>query len=230
MEHKIQSDIVRDERISRYLKGKMNAQEEMKFLSDMESDDQLKQDAIAQARLVKGMAQVDHELIQELKNASDSKIAVSIGKKELRFRKPITWISIAASIVVILFAGYKGYDYYDTTRLGMEYANVFPMETIVRGNTDSTIESELQSLFDNVVDRKELTTTTTRLHELWDISNQDTYNDYTDYAPYIGWYLAIGYLEDYEKEKAKVVLKTMESQSQENVNTQSIITTLLKHL
>lgn len=209
MENDIQSAIRRDERISRYLKGKMNAQEEKQFLADMASDEQLKQDAIAQARLVKGMAQVDEELIQELKTTSESKIAYSAHSRRIMFRKPITWLSVAASVAVLLFAGYKGYDYYDTTRLGMKYATAFPMETLVRGETDDAVETELQMLFNNVVERKDLKETTKRLSELWELSNQETYNDYTDYAPYIGWYLAIGYLEEYEKGKAKVVLLNM---------------------
>ena len=125
------------------------------------------------------------------------------------FRKSITWLSVAASVTVLLFFGYKGYDYYDTTRLGMKYATVFPMETIVRGDTGTAVETELQTLFENVIERKDLSSTTKRLSELWDISNQETYNDYTDYSPYIGWYLAIGYLEDYEKEKAKSILTTI---------------------
>jgi hypothetical protein len=212
MENDIQSAIRRDERISRYLKGKMNAQEEKQFLADMASDEQLKQDAIAQARLVKGMAQVDEELIQELKTASESKIAYSGRSRRIMFRKPITWLSVAASVAVLLFAGYKGYDYYDTTRLGMKYATAFPMETLVRGETDDAVETELRMLFNNVVERKDLKETTKWLSELWELSNQETYNDYTDYAPYIGWYLAIGYLEDYEKGKAKVVVTTMFNQ------------------
>ena len=121
---------------------------------------------------------------------------------------------MAASIAILLFAGYKGYDYYDTTRLGMRYANAFPMETVVRGDSNSIVDSELQELFDNVVERKDLRNTTERLAELWEIANQDTYNNYTDYAQYIGWYLAIGYLEDYEKNKAKSVLLTMVKQKE----------------
>lgn len=198
--------IDRDERISRYLKGQMTPQEETEFLVDMESDEQLKQDAIAQARLVKGMAQVDYEFIQELKNTPEAKIISSIRPPRSVFIKPITWISMAASVAVLLFAGYKGYDYYDTTRLGMKYATVFPIETVVRGDADSSVDIELQILFENVIDRKDLTFTTKRLSELWEISNQETYNDYTDYAPYIGWYLAIAYLESYEKEKAVSIL------------------------
>lgn len=230
MENDIQSAIRRDERISRYLKGKMNDQEEKQFLADMESDEQLKQDAIAQARLVKGMAQVDEELIQELKTASESKIAYSGRSRRIMFRKPITWLSVAASVAGLLFAGYKGYDYYDTTRLGMKYATAFPMDTLVRGETDYAVETELQMLFNNVVERKDLKETTKRLSELWELSNQETYNDYTDYAPYIGWYLAIGYLEDYEKGKARTVLLNMLDDAHISIFIKDQIKLILKRL
>lgn len=230
MENNIQSDIDRDERIAQYLKGQMNPQEETKFLADMESDEQLKQDAIAQARLVKGMAQVDDELIKELRNAPKAKIAASLRPPRIVFRRPVAWLSVAASVTVLLFAGYKGYDYYDTTRLGMKYAAALPMETLVRGDKDSTIETELQTLFENVVERKDLPSTTKRLSELWELSNQETYNDYTDYAPYIGWYLAIGYLEDYEKEKAKFILEQLNGQSQDREPLESKINDILDQL
>lgn len=230
MEINIQSMLDRDERISRYLKGLMSIQEETKFLADMESDEQLKQDAIAQARLVKGMAQVDYELIQELKNTPKAKITSSVHPPRIIFRKPVTWLSVAASVAVLLFAGYKGYDYYDTTRLGMKYATAFPMEILVRGNADSTVDIEIQSLFDNVIKRKNLSSTTKRLYELWEISNQETYNDYTDYAQYIGWYLAIGYLEDYEKEKAKCILHIMLDDENVSLSIKDQIKELLKRL
>lgn len=230
MENNIQSILDRDERISRYLKGLMSIQEETKFLADMESNEQLKQDAIAQARLVKGMAQVDYELIQELKNTPKAKLTSSLRPPRIIFRKPVTWLSVAASVLVLLFAGYKGYDYYDTTRLGMKYATAFPMETLVRGDTDSNVDKELQTLFENVVERKDLSTTTKRLSELWEISNLETYNDYTDYAAYIGWYLAIGYLEDYEKDKAKSILRLLSSQYQDREYLDSTINDILNQL
>lgn len=226
MENNIQSMLERDERISRYLKGLMSIQEETKFLADMESDEQLKQDAIAQARLVKGMAQADYELIQELKNTTKAKITSLLRPARII----ATRLSVAASVAVLLFAGYKGYDYYDTTRLGMKYATAFPMETLVRGDIDSTVEKELQILFENVVERKDLSATTKRLSELWEISNQQTYNDYTDYAPYIGWYLAIGYLEDYEKETAQCILHIMLNDENVSTSIKDQIKELLKRL
>lgn len=222
--------IERDERIARFMKGKMDSQEEARFISDMESDEKLRLEAIAQARLIKGMSQVDEEVVCELKNASESQIVAMLRPRRSLFRKSFTWMSMAASIAILLFAGNKGYDYYDTTRLGMRYANAFPMETVVRGDSNSIVDSELQELFENVIERKDLRNTTERLAELWEIANQDTYNDYTDYAPYIGWYLAIGYLEDYEKGKAKTILINMGNKYSDNYNFERNINILLNSL
>jgi hypothetical protein len=110
-----------------------------------------------------------------------------------------------------VFVGFKSYDYYDTTSLGREYANTFPVSTIVRGETNADIDTELTTLFNNVTEGKDLDNTTSRLKTLWDLAKQDTYNDYTDYAPYIGWNLAVGYLRNYEKAMARNVLSEMET-------------------
>lgn len=216
MKPDIQSALHRDERISRYLKGRMNPEDEAQFLKDMESDKQLKEDAINQARIIKGMRQADDELLQTLKQASKSEVANALRPRKKMFHKPVMWLSIAASAAILVFSGYKGYDYYNITHLGIQYASEFPMETIIRGDSNSEVESELQTLFDNIQKRNDLTATTQRLAELWDIANQDTYNDYTDYAPYIGWYLAIGYLEDFEKDKAKEILNKLSHINSDN--------------
>lgn len=209
MKPDIQSALNRDERISRFLKGLMNLEDEAQFLKDLESDKQLKEDAINQARIIKGMQQVDNELLQTLKHASKSEVANALRPRKKMFHKPVMWLSIAASAAILVFSGYKGYDYYNTTHIGIQYASEFPMETIIRGDSNSEVESELQTLFDNVQKCNDLATTTHRLAELWDMANQYTYNDYTDYAPYIGWHLAIGYLEDYDKDKAKRILNQL---------------------
>jgi len=108
-----------------------------------------------------------------------------------------------------VFVGFKSYDYYDTTSLGREYANTFPTSTIIRGEANADVDTELTMLFNNVAEGKDLDNTTSRLATLWELSKQETYNDYTDYAPYIGWNLAIGYLRNYEKTNAKAVLEEM---------------------
>ena len=209
-ENKVQEkDLLNDERISRFMQGQMNPDEEAAFLEELNSNEELRNQAIAQARLVKGMKQVDDELKDVFRNTDEQTIR-RIAKGTISYKNhSARWLAIAASVVFVVFVGFKTYDYYDTTNLGREYANTFPTSTIIRGETNTDVETELAILFDNVAESKDLDNTTSRLETLWELSKQETYNNYTDYAPYIGWNLAIGYLENYEKIKAKVILVKM---------------------
>lgn len=231
-----------DERISRFLQGVMDSGDESAFLEELKGNPDLRQRATAQARLIKGMKQVDEELVSAFKKADKSDIIQlqnslknesnginaaigSIPSYNILDENDVDLLAqssksysvftirrfiAAASILLIFFVGYRTYDYYDTTNLGKEYANTFPITTIVRGETNESVENELATLFENVANNEKLDETITRLSVLWKTAKQDTYNDYTDYAPYIGWYLAIAYLEDYEKDKAKEILTEME--------------------
>ena len=205
-------DLRNDDLIDRFMQGQMDENEEKAFLEELNQNEELRERAILHARLVKGMAQVDDEIIEAYSEAEDPSknnkaTVVSIDKKH-----SARWLAIAASIVFIVFVGFKSYDYYDTTSLGREYANTFPTSTIIRGEANTDVDTELTMLFNNVAEGKDLNNTTYRLKILWEQAKQDTYNDYTDYSPYIGWNLAIGYLRNYEKAKAKNVLKEMKQE------------------
>ena len=205
-----EKDLLNDERISRFMQGMMESEEETAFMEELKNNTDLRDQAIAQARLVKGMKQVDEELKDAFREADEQAIRSIANEAVGRKNKSIHWLAIAASIVFIVFVGFKSYDYYDTTSLGREYANTFPTSTIIRGETNADVDTELTILFNNVAEGKDLDNTTSRLATLWELSKQDTYNDYTDYAPYIGWNLAVGYLRNYEKAKAKDILKEIE--------------------
>ena len=208
-----EKDLLNDERISRFLQGKMDTDEEAAFMEEMKNNDDLRNQAIAQARLVKGMKQVDEELKDTFRLVDEQtiqRIAKDVSETSVSKKSSARWLAIAASVVFIVFVGFKSYDYYDTTSLGKEYANIFPTTSIIRGETNTDVETELSTLFNNIAECKDLDETTSRLATLWELSKQDTYNDYTDFSPYIGWNLAIGYLENYEKAKAKDVLNEME--------------------
>ena len=202
-------DLVNDERISRFMQGLMEADEEDAFQIELKNNEELRNQAIAQARLVKGMKQVDEELKEMFQRTDEQTIRNIANRVTARKNRSTRWLAIAASVVFIVFVGFKSYDYYDTTNLGKEYANAFPTSSIVRGELNTDVESELKALFDNVAQNRDLDNTTSRLKTLWELSKQESYNDYTDYSPYIGWNLAIGYLENYEKAKAKEILKEM---------------------
>ena len=205
-----EKDLVNDERISRFMQGLMEADEEDAFQIELKNNEELRNQAIAQARLVKGMKQVDEELKEMFQRTDEQTIRNIANRVTARKNRSTRWLAIAASIVFIVFVGFKSYDYYDTTNLGKEYANAFPTSSIVRGELNTDVESELKALFDNVAQNRDLDNTTSRLKTLWELSKQDTYNDYTDYSPYIGWNLAVGYLRNYEKAKAKDILKEIE--------------------
>lgn len=206
-----EKELQNDEQISRFMQGLMEADEETAFLEELKNNEDLRNQAIAQARLVKGMKQVDEELKDAFRQADEQTISRIANEVVGGKKKSAHWLAIAASIVFIVFVGFKSYDYYDTTSIGREYANTFPTSTIIRGEANIDVDTELTMLFNNVAEGKDLDSTTSRLKTLWELSKQDTYNDYTDYSPYIGWNLAVGYLRNYEKTKARSVLSEMET-------------------
>lgn len=130
-------------------------------------------------------------------------------KKRIPFTKVVSWLSIAASLFLIVWVGIGYNDYSKTTRLAEEYENVFESPIISRGAQTSETEQRLQSLFDNVSTKTDLDNTLHELSLLWELSTMETYNDYTEYASEIGWYLAIGYLKDNDKKHAKVMLEKL---------------------
>lgn len=209
MKNKVNTyDIGQEERIECFLRGAMTSEEERRFLEELDKDSELRENALVRARLIKGMKQVDADVVQAFRDV-DIKDVETIVKRTSRKKSSLHWYAIAASFVAVLFVGYQSYDYYKITSLGKEYAMEFLINSIVRGTSDSNVEQELAMLFEDIIDADNLDTTTTRLAYLWKMANQDIYNEYTDYAPYIGWYLAVGYLKDYEKEKAKDILKDL---------------------
>ena len=191
-----------EERINRYLRGEMTPEEEALFEVDLQKDEILRKQAEAAARMIKGMEFVgkehDKSLVKKMKASSQNRI------------KPVWWMSIAASIAIIVTVGYHIYDYSATTRLGREYATVFPMSDIIRGEEDENVSATLTILFDNVANGKDLDNTIKQLEILWQKSQSDTYNEYTTYAPYIGWNLAIAHLRNYDKKEAKKVLDDLQ--------------------
>ena len=228
-----------DERIANYLKGKMTADEEQAFIQELKSDPELKEKAIAMARLAKGLKEVgavqDQETLSEMLCADKSEIievaqntinpiaddvhiaAVSVAPEPAAANKKVVpmpsvakWLSMAASIALIIWAGFGYNDYHKTTSLGNQYGDVFESSQLTRGAAKgaepSEAETKLTKLFEKIKEKNDLDNTIHELALCWELATQETYDDYTDYAPEIGWYLAIGYLKDNDKKNAKAVL------------------------
>lgn len=210
-----------DELIRLYLTGQMGEEEESAFLERMEIDEELRTRAVVQARLAKGMNDEITDALKQVDEATIRKIAAKVSKQGSEYKQETTaarrriyapMFAMAASLLLCVFLGIRTYDYFDTTRLGEKFANEVPFSVSeeVRGEEDRDVIDELVTLFANVSDGKDLGQTTARLAELWEESKQENANDYTEYSHDIGWHLAIGYLKDNEKEKAKNVLWEME--------------------
>jgi len=210
-----------DDLIDRYLTGQMEEEEETAFLERMKSDEELRTRAVVQARLAKGMNDEITDALKQVDEATIRRIAAKVSKQgsehkqettAARRRVYVPMFAMAASLLLCVFLGIRTYDYYDTTRLGEKYADEVPFSVSeeVRGEEDRAVIDELATLFANVSDGNDLGQTTTRLAELWEEINKGNYNDYTNYSSDIGWHLAIGYLKDNERTKAKNVLWEME--------------------
>ena len=210
-----------DERITAYLKGKMSATEETQFIIELQNNPELKAKAVAMARLVKGMKEVgtkrdmktkeaflvstQEEVKQMARNVSAERKA-----KLLAVRQISIWMSLAASIILIVWGGFIYNDYRTTMALADEYAMAFETSIYSRGEeVSSEAEQKLAQLFDNVKNKKELKNTLHDLSLCWEISQMETYNDYTVYSAEIGWYLTIGYLNDNDRKNAKIVLERL---------------------
>ena len=226
-----------DDRIVAYLKGKMSEEEEQQFMKELKENPELKAKAIAVARLVKGLKEVGTEQDKKTQDAflafSDEwvetavKQAINTQEKEpaeaetkktktISIYRTATWLSIAASLICIIWLGLTYNNYRKTTGLGDEYVDAFDTGIFVRGEENTgEAEKKLSALFQNVKDNRDLDETIHELSLCWELSTMEVYNDYTDYSADIGWNLAIAHLKDNNKKDAKAVLEKLVFDSEE---------------
>lgn len=224
------------EKIEKYLKGLMDKNEEKTFLQELEKNPELKERAIAMARLAKGVQAAgvknDEDTIDAFRSSdidSIKKIADKVSNAKfntitsneskvisINNRHHLSWIAAAACFACIFFVGYQYNSYYQTASLGDEYASSFDVEYNIARGDESKVEIELQELKQNISVGQDLENTIHRLEILWELSLMDTYNEYTDLSPDLGWNLAIAHLKNNERTEAMIVLKKMKSLYQED--------------
>lgn len=216
-----------DEMLSRYIKGQLSEIEEVEFKQLIADDLELRNKAIATARLVKAMDDVGNEqdikVIGEIKQSTEKEIKIVASDvsgaviKKLRilnFRKLIVSFSAAASILLCVFCGYKYYKYEQVSSLGSEYLAYFPASEFSRGENDG-VSDILKELYSDIETKHNIDDAIVRLSDMWAKSRSDTFNDYTEYMPEIGWMLANAYLRDNDKSKALEVLGILIAESPE---------------
>lgn len=225
-------DLLDEERINSFLRGEMSSEEETLFIDELKSNEELRNKAVATARMAKAMKTVGEEndsLVKEALLASDEHDIEMIVNNVTRKRSKVLTLrilSVAASILILVISGWHYYDYQVTTELGNEYEMMFESSSFVRGVDTGSVEKELNSLFAKVKSGDDSENTIKRLSLLWELSTMETYNDYTDYAPQIGWNLAIAYLKDNDKTKAITVLNKLESIAEDGTAIKNMCTEL----
>ena len=167
-------EILQEERIMSFLRGKMSEAEETEFMNDLKKDAELKAKAISIARLAKGISQVGTENDKVLKEAlmSSDELAIRdiaehvtaleqhqesaaiqppMGKNmAMRFkRKYTTILSMAASILLIVYLGFTYYSYNKTTSLGNQFAMMHET-SVARGGENVKAETEISNLINNI--------------------------------------------------------------------------------
>ena len=213
---KVSIDIIEEERINSFLRGEMSSEEETTFMDELKSNDVLRNKAVVAARIAKAIKTVGEEkdsLVKEaLLTSNDHDIEMIVKNVTRKRSKLLTLriITVAASILILAISGWHYYDYRVTTGLGNEYEMEIESSSFVRGAGTGSVNKELNSLFTKVKSGDESDNTIKRLSLLWELSTMDTYNDYSDYAPQIGWNLAIAYLKDNDKDNAMAVLTKLE--------------------
>lgn len=156
------------------------------------------------------MADDDYSKTNSFNNKKSKNTEEIRDSKNLVLRKTSAWLSMAASLVLIIWMGVSYHSYRTTTSLGEEYCNAISSGVIARGDTgNNEVEKKLSVLFLNVQNEKNLDAAVQDLSSYWNLSTKEFYNDYTDYSAEIGWYLAIAHLKNNDKKNAKVVLEKL---------------------
>lgn len=191
-----------DDRIERFLRGEMTAEEEACFREDLKTNSELREHARVVSALLKGVQekgrQHDQEILRE----------VSAHKKSGNLRRLILWTSsIAAALVLVV--GVSVYiermRYEQTDELLSPYYTHYDVSSLSRGETDSVAIVHLYTLFNRIPEEKDMSDIIAELEPIYASIDDDF--TYYPYANDIAWNLALAYVKTGEEEKATFLLE-----------------------
>ena len=109
-------DLLDEERINSFLRGEMSSEDETLFMDELKSNEELRNKAVATARMAKAMKTVGEEndsLVKEALLASDEHDIEMIVNNVTRKRSKVLTLrilSVAASILILVISGWQYYD------------------------------------------------------------------------------------------------------------------------
>jgi len=206
-----------------FLKGKMTEEDGKVFLSELQSDPELKQRALTMAAAIKNMKELKFEHGQrvatkiESVSEHDFREAVKTPRKaRILSLYSIARIGIAACLISMISLGvYRYYIYNETVALGNRYYTAIPTELVVRDADD--VSAQLDQLFNNVKNSEDLENTIHNLEKIFVHAISEDYNDYTNYINDIGWNLAIAHLKNGNRDDAVKTLELLISHSENDI-------------
>lgn len=128
-----------------------------------------------------------------------------------KLRRLATPLSAVAVMAAAFWGGLKYYDAQSLSHMGNEYIVLFLPQTesgIMRaGVADTHAATEVAKLYNAAytyqqLDAEKAAATLSQLKELWQKAQSDTYNEYTNQAPLIGWALTNVYLINHDEQNA----------------------------
>ena len=207
-----------DEDLVKFLRGELSANEEADFMQKLQQNHDLKARAIAVARLIKGLERKgvadDESLKSAFKNLSidDVKNISKPTTKIVNFKKIAAWVMSAAAVLILVFGLRIFYVNSSYEKIAAEYEKEFPYSEFSRGSDDD-IKEKLNILCNNVLQDKDLKTTIESLNQIFDKSQEENFNECTNYFVVSGWYLSLAHLKNHDPEKAKSVLEKLAKNS-----------------
>lgn len=222
-----------DERIERFLRGRMSLEEANAFRAEMKSNETLRERAVLLARLIKQMREVGAEQQQRVVDAMQAvdketirQIAAGKGAKLMQPKKTLSrrlrpWVAIAAMFCMLVLVGKFAvspnsqrnfYGFASSILSGgkSKKVNVQVKElpkTVVRTRHDKLEElALLRGKIDMGLDLKQ---STKRLQAIYDRAKQKKDTLYAPFINDIAFALAEGYNKTGNKDKEKAVLDEM---------------------
>ena len=191
-----------DERIEAFLRGEMNAEEEIAFKQEIRQNPELRSRAMAMTSLIKGLQD---------KNSARETTIIKENTAKSRVRPLLYWACSIAAVFTIVFGVYKDHRYRTLEATVSPYYTEYDMSDVSRGDLDSAKVVHLYSLFTQIQENRSVSGIIKELEPINESLDDDfTYNAY---ANDIAWHLALAYVKDDQIDKAISILQKLKAEN-----------------
>ena len=190
----------------------MTSEESEAFWEDFKNDEDFRKEAQLTALMIKELqerqAKEDAEIIEEVLACKAKEKAA----KKAKIARMVRWVGSIAAMFILFFGSVRFYQLKQMDNLFEEYYVSYGQNT-VRGG-DGETEKELADLFNSVGTEKDVAPTIQKLQAIYE--SIDSEYEYSLYADDIRWYLALAYIKDHQKDKAKNILHSIHIDDEES--------------